>query len=133
VRAWLDHTVEEAKRTGYVETLLGRRRYLPEIRSENRGVAQFAERMATNTPLQGTAADMIKKAMLEIDRELGASKRRWRSLMVLQIHDELLFDAPAAEADRVAAMVREAMEGVVKLEVPVVVDVGRGKNWAEAH
>jgi DNA polymerase-1 len=133
VRAWLDRTVEEAKRTGYVETLLGRRRYLPEIRSENRGVAQFAERMATNTPLQGTAADMIKKAMLEIDRELLAHRRRWHALMVLQIHDELLFDAPAAEADRLAAMVREKMEGVVRLDVPVVVDVGRGKNWAEAH
>jgi DNA polymerase-1 len=133
VRAWLDRTVEEARRAGYVETLLGRRRYLPEIQSENRGVAQFAERMATNTPLQGTAADMIKKAMLAIDRELAAPRRRWRSLMVLQIHDELLFDVPAAEADRLAAMVREKMEGVVRLEVPVIVDVGRGASWAEAH
>ncbi len=133
VRSWLDRTVEEARRTGYVETLLGRRRYLPEIQSENRGVAQFAERMATNTPLQGTAADMIKKAMLAIDRELAATPRRWRSLMVLQIHDELLFDAPAAEAARLEALVRERMEGVVRLAVPVVVDIGRGKNWAEAH
>ena len=89
--------------------------------------------MATNTPLQGTAADMIKKAMLAIDRELGSRGRRWRSLMVLQIHDELLFDVPAAEADRLTALVRGKMEGVVRLEVPVVVDVGRGPNWAEAH
>jgi DNA polymerase-1 len=89
--------------------------------------------MATNTPLQGTAADMIKKAMLEIDRELTGHGRRWRSLMVLQIHDELLFDAPGAEADRLTEMVRETMESVVKLDVPVVVDVGRGGNWAEAH
>ncbi|HWR98458.1 MAG TPA: DNA polymerase, partial [Candidatus Methanoperedens sp.] len=143
VRAWLDRTVEEARRTGYVETLLGRRRYLPEIQSENRGVAQFAERMATNTPLQGTAADMIKKAMLAIDRALkgtvpfsgGREKKAvpFRALMVLQIHDELLFDVPEAEADRLAAMVRAHMEGVVRLAVPVVVDVGRGPNWAVAH
>jgi DNA polymerase-1 len=133
VRAWLDRTVEEARRTGYVETLLGRRRYLPEIQSENRGVAQFAERMATNTPLQGTAADMIKKAMLAIDRELTGPRSRWRSLMVLQIHDELLFDAPEAEADKLTALVREKMEGVVRLDVSVVVDVGRGPNWASAH
>jgi DNA polymerase-1 len=148
VRAWLDRTVEEARRTGYVETLLGRRRYLPEIQSTNRGVAQFAERMATNTPLQGTAADMIKKAMLEIDRELsgpaaagpagragggGAPGSRWRALMVLQIHDELLFDVPADEADRLVALVRERMEGVVRLAVPVVVDIGRGPSWAAAH
>jgi DNA polymerase I len=142
VRAWLDRTVEEARRTGYVETLLGRRRYLPEIRSENRGVAQFAERMATNTPLQGTAADMIKKAMLGIDRALkgadlflGQKNKSvpFKALMVLQIHDELLFDAPREEADRLEALVREQMEGVVRLAVPVVVDVGRGKNWAEAH
>ncbi|HEY5998737.1 MAG TPA: DNA polymerase I, partial [bacterium] len=133
VRAWLDRTVVEARRTGYVETLLGRRRYLPEIQSSNRGVAQFAERMATNTPLQGTAADMIKKAMLAIDGELTAAVGRWRSLMVLQIHDELLFDVPLAEADALAAMVREKMEGVVRLAVPVVVDVGRGANWAQAH
>jgi len=143
VRSWLDRTVEEARRTGYVETLLGRRRYLPEIRSENRGVAQFAERMATNTPLQGTAADMIKKAMLAIDRALkgtdlffGEKKNKsvpFKALMVLQIHDELLFDAPEAEAERLTALVREKMEGVVKLDVPVVVDVGRGPNWAAAH
>jgi DNA polymerase-1 len=96
-------------------------------------VAQFAERMATNTPLQGTAADMIKKAMLAIDRELAAPGVGWRALMVLQIHDELLFDAPAAEVDAVVAMVREKMEGVVRLDVPVVVDVGRGPTWASAH
>jgi DNA polymerase-1 len=133
VRVWLDRTIEEAKRTGYVETLLGRRRYLPEIASTNRSVAQFAERMAINTPVQGTAADMIKQAMLAIDRELAAPGRRWRALMVLQIHDELLFEVPEAEAERLIALVRERMEGVMKLAVPVKVDVGRGKNWAEAH
>jgi DNA polymerase-1 len=128
VRAWLDRTVEEARRTGYVETLLGRKRHLPEIQSTNRGVAQFAERMATNTPLQGTAADMIKKAMLAIDRDLPPG-----ALMVLQIHDELLFDVPEPLADAVTALVRERMEGVVRLSVPVIVDIGRGPNWAEAH
>jgi DNA polymerase-1 len=133
VRAWLDRTIAEARRTGYVETLLGRRRYLPEIASKNRGVAQFAERMAINTPVQGTAADMIKQAMLALHRELHGAGSRWRSLMVLQIHDELLFEAPAAEAERLEALVRERMEGVMKLDVPVRVDVGRGMNWAEAH
>jgi DNA polymerase-1 len=133
VRAWLDRTIEEARRTGYVETLLGRRRYLPEIASANRSVAQFAERMAINTPVQGTAADMIKQAMLAIDRELGAPQHRWRALMVLQIHDELLFEVPEGEADRLVAMVTERMEGVMRLAVPVKVDVGRGLNWAEAH
>ena len=135
VRVWLDRTIEEAKRAGYVETLLGRRRYLPEIASTNRSVAQFAERMAINTPVQGTAADMIKQAMLAIDRELekGTDLFSYRALMVLQIHDELLFEVPEGEADRLVAMVREKMEGVMRLAVPVKVDVGRGKNWAEAH
>jgi len=146
VRVWLDRTIEEARRAGYVETLLGRRRYLPEIASTNRSVAQFAERMAINTPVQGTAADMIKQAMLAIDRELEKEKgtdsfspRKNRSvpfsqpLMVLQIHDELLFEVPEGEADRLVAMVREKMEGVMRLSVPVKVDVGRGANWAEAH
>jgi len=146
VRVWLDRTIEEAKRAGYVETLLGRRRYLPEIASSNRSVAQFAERMAINTPVQGTAADMIKQAMLAIDRELEKetgtdlfSPRKNKSvpvsrpLMVLQIHDELLFEVPEGEAEALVAMVREKMEGVMKLAVPVKVDVGTGKNWAEAH
>ena len=146
MRVWLDRTIEEARRAGYVETLLGRRRYLPEIASTNRSVAQFAERMAINTPVQGTAADMIKQAMLAIDRELEKEKgtdsfspRKNRSvpfsqpLMVLQIHDELLFEVPEGEADRLVAMVREKMEGVMRLSVPVKVDVGRGANWAEAH
>jgi len=133
VRVWLDKTIEEAKRAGYVETLLGRRRYLPEIASSNRSVAQFAERMAINTPVQGTAADMIKQAMLAIDRELSAPGSRWRALMVLQIHDELLFEVPEGEAERLVALVREKMEGVMKLAVPIKVDVGRGLNWAEAH
>ncbi|MHB8834317.1 MAG: DNA polymerase I [Candidatus Methylomirabilia bacterium] len=128
VRVWLDRTIEEARRAGYVETLLGRRRYLPEITSTNRSVAQFAERMAINTPVQGTAADMIKQAMLAIDHELEKGQ-----LMVLQIHDELLFEVPEGEADRLVAMVREKMEGVMRLAVPVRVDVGTGMNWAEAH
>ncbi len=132
VRVWLDRTIEQARRAGYVETLLGRRRYLPEIASKNRSVAQFAERMAINTPVQGTAADMIKQAMLAIDRALQENPFS-RALMVLQIHDELLFEVPAGEADGLVALVREKMEGVMKLVVPVRVDVGRGKNWAEAH
>ncbi len=133
VREYLDRTVAEARRAGSVTTLLGRKRYLPELSSSNRTVVQFAERMAVNTPVQGSAADLIKKAMLEIHRELTCHGGEWSSLMVLQIHDELLFEAPEEEADRLAEMVREKMEGVMDLAIPIRVDLGRGLNWAEAH
>jgi DNA polymerase-1 len=133
VRAFLDSTLEKARIDGFVTTLLGRKRFLPELAARNRNVVQFAERMATNTPVQGSAADLIKKAMLEIHAELLRPAAEWGTLMVLQIHDELLFDVPEEEVDRLVAMVREKMEGVMDLAVPLTVDVGVGSNWDEAH
>ena len=131
VRRFLDATVEAAKRDGFVRTLLGRRRYLPDLASRNRVLRQAAERMAVNTVIQGTAADLIKKAMVEVAQALedqGLSAR-----MILQVHDELVFEVSEAEADQLESLVRDRMESVYALEVPLVVDVGLGSNWREAH
>jgi DNA polymerase-1 len=133
VRAFLDATLEKARIDGFVSTLLGRKRYLPELAARNRNIVQFAERMAINTPVQGSAADLIKKAMLEIHRELSRPAGKWRSSMVLQIHDELLFEVPEKEKGRLAKMVRGKMEGVLELAVPLTVDIGTGPNWDAAH
>ncbi|HET8732584.1 MAG TPA: DNA polymerase I, partial [Anaeromyxobacteraceae bacterium] len=131
VKRWLDATVASAKETGEVRTLWGRRRELPDIRSRNPGLRQAAERMAVNTPIQGTAADIVKLAMLRVDRALAAERLSAR--MILQVHDELVLEAPAAEADRAEAVVREAMEGAATLRVPLDVEVGRAPSWAGAH
>jgi DNA polymerase-1 len=131
VRRFLDETVEVAKQQGYVTTLLGRRRYLPDLVSRNRVLRQAAERMAVNTVIQGTAADLIKKAMVEVDTALGAQDLRSR--MILQVHDELVFEAREAEVDRVVELARTTMQDVYPLKVPLVVDVGLGQNWREAH
>jgi DNA polymerase-1 len=131
VRAYLDATVADARTRGYVTTVLGRRRYLPELRAKDPGVRQFAERAATNTPIQGSAADLIKLAMLELRRRLRDAGSR--AQMLLQVHDELLLEAPEDEADAVRALVRSAMEGVWSLRVPLRVDVRDGANWAQAH
>jgi DNA polymerase-1 len=131
VRRFLDATVEAAKRDGFVRTLLGRRRYLPDLTSRNRVLRQAAERMAVNTVIQGTAADLIKKAMVEVVQvleEQGLSAR-----MILQVHDELVFEVSEAEAGQLESLVRDRMESVYALEVPLVVDVGLGSNWREAH
>ncbi len=131
VRAWLDATIAQAHGDGYVETVLGRRRYIPELSSNNYQDRQYGERISANTPIQGSAADICKLAMLAIDRDLRAAKLETR--MLLQIHDELVFEAPEAEVERVVAIARERMEHAYPLEVPLVVDVGVGDNWAEAH
>lgn len=131
VRRFLDETVLEARERGYVRTLLGRRRYLPDLASRNRVLRNAAERMAVNTVIQGTAADLIKKAMVDVDRALAAGGHRAR--MILQVHDELVFEAPAEEAEAVGALARERMESVFALRVPLVVEVGTGRNWREAH
>ncbi len=131
VRAWLDRTIETARAEGAVETLYGRRRLLPDIASRNPAVRQAAERMAVNTPIQGTAADLIKRAMLSADRLLR--ERRLAARMILQVHDELIFEAPEAEAEDVAVLAREAMETAGALDVPLEVTVGVGRNWAEIH
>lgn len=129
VREFLDRTIQEAHQWGYVTTLCRRRRYLPDLRSRNRNVREFAERTAINTPIQGAAADLIKLAMLRIHRDL--SQRGLLSRMTLQVHDELLFEVPRSEVQEMVALVREGMEGVMKLKVPLVVDISLGPNWGE--
>jgi DNA polymerase-1 len=131
VRRFLDETIAAASEAGYVRTLLGRRRYLPDLRSRNRALRQAAERMAVNTVIQGTAADLIKKAMVEVQQALRDAGLRAR--MLLQVHDELVFEAPASELAALTALVKKHMEGVYALKVPLVADVGVGNNWREAH
>jgi DNA polymerase-1 len=130
VRAFLDRQVEIARAQGYVETLLGRRRYISDLRDKNFNVRAFAERTAQNTPLQGSAADLIKVAMVRIHHALRRDGLRTR--MLLQVHDELVFEAPEDEVERVRPLVKGLMEGAATLTVPLVVDIGVGKNWLEA-
>jgi DNA polymerase-1 len=129
VRAFIEKTLEQTRREGCVRTLFGRVRPIPDIESRNPNQRGFAERTAINTPLQGTAADLIKLAMIAIDRQL--TERALKTRMVLQVHDELLFEVPADEAAEVEALVRAEMEGVVKLDVPLVADLAFGPNWRD--
>ena len=131
IRKFMSDTVEFARQHGYVETITGRRRYLRDIRSSNATIRGAAERNAINTPIQGTAADMIKLAMIQIHRELAARKLKTR--MILQVHDELIFDLHAPERDAVTALVEDKMKNALSLDVPVVVELGAGNNWLEAH
>jgi DNA polymerase-1 len=130
VRAWLDKTVEEARQRGFVETLFGRRRYIPELRDRNFSIRAFGERTATNSPLQGSAADLIKIAMIRIHAAL--KRERLGTRMLLQVHDELVFEMPEPERGAAQALVKREMEGVASLAVPLVVSVGAGKNWIDA-
>jgi DNA polymerase I len=131
VRRFYDRMLEHARQRGYVETMLGRRRYLPEILSDNGGMRQLAERVATNTPIQGSAADIIKVAMVRLSDRMR--EERLRADMVLQIHDELLVECAEGELKRALTVIRETMENAVRLVVPVVVDIGTGTSWAQAH
>ena len=131
VKRWLDATVARARETAEVRTLWGRRRELPEIRARNPVLRQAAERMAVNTPIQGTAADIIKLAMLRVDRALAG--QRLDARMLLQVHDELVLEVAEGEVAAAEALVRQAMEGAAELRVPLDVEVGRGRSWAEAH
>ena len=131
VRAYMDTVVKRAKEEGYVATLFGRRRWLPELKSSNFNLRSFGERVALNMPIQGTAADLIKLAMLHVQRalkEAGLSAR-----LILQVHDELIVECPEAEAQTVQDLLRREMEGVAALSVPLEVSAGVGKSWAEAH
>ncbi len=130
VRDFLDGQVELARDKGYVETLSGRRRYVPEVRDRNFNIRSYGERTAQNSPLQGSAADLIKLAMIEIHRVLR--DERLESRLLLQVHDELVLEVPPAELDHVQAVVREHMEGAAQLEVPLVVEMGVGSNWLDA-
>jgi DNA polymerase-1 len=129
VQAFIEKTLEETRKTGSVRTLFGRVRPIPDIESRNANQRGFAERTAINTPLQGTAADLIKLAMISIDRKL--TERGLKTRMVLQVHDELLFEVPADETEEIEELVRTEMEGVVKLNVPLVADLGFGANWRD--
>ena len=129
IRQYIDWQVASAREKGWVTTLKGRRRSLPEINSSNRALRQNAERIALNSPIQGSAADLIKVAMIEVDRALR--EKFPQAKMILQVHDELVFDVPERQAEEVGELVRERMENAVRLEVPVRVDLGRGRNWLE--
>lgn len=131
VRNYMDDSVKKAQAKGYSETLIGRRRFLKNINSNNRVVRQFEERVAINMPIQGTAADMIKLAMIKIHNEL--KKQRTKTKMVLQVHDELVFDAHKDEVDDLRPMIKEIMETAMPVDVPIVVDTGVGDNWLDAH
>ncbi len=131
VRTWLDQTVERAHKTGFVITLLGRRRYIPELSSNSSMIRQAGERIAANTPIQASAADLCKVAMLNIQKELHT--RNLKTRMLLQIHDELVFETPLEEVAEVKTLTKEAMESVHPLRVPLIVDVGDGDNWSQAH
>jgi DNA polymerase-1 len=128
VRRWLDLTIADVRRTGVSVNLFGRRRPIPDMNSRNPTARNFAERIAVNTPLQGAAADLIKLAMIRIDEKL----RGMQAKMLLQVHDELVLEAPPEEVEEVSALVKSAMEGVRKLEVPLLVDIGSGENWRDA-
>lgn len=131
VKDYIEATKAEAHERGYVTTVLGRRRYLPELASADRVTKEMAERMAVNTPIQGSAADLIKRAMVEIYGEIV--ERGLEAKMILQVHDELLFEVPDDEADEVENLVVDKMVGVVELDVPITVDAKWGKSWSEAH
>jgi DNA polymerase-1 len=130
VRAWLDRQTELARERGYVETIFGRRRYIPEVQDRNFNTRAFGERQSQNAPLQGSAADLIKIAMARLHRALAVGG--FKARLLLQVHDELVLEAPVAEVDAVSALVREHMEGAASLSVPLVVGVGVGDNWLDA-
>ena len=130
VKSFIEDTIVKAKEVGYVTTLLNRRRYVPELASEDNSVRQFGERIAVNTPVQGSAADMIKLAMINIQRRLV--REGLKAKMILQVHDELLFEVPEEELAVTKNIVVEEMEGVILLTVPLKADSGVGKNWREA-
>lgn len=131
IKAFMEHQIEFARKNGYVETLKNRRRYLPEINSPNANIRNFAERNAINAPIQGTAADLIKIAMISVWNEF--QKQNLQSKMILQVHDELVFDVYKPELEIVKKIVKEKMESAMTLNVPLIVDINIGENWLEAH
>ena len=131
IKEYMNKTIEFARENGYAETIMGRRRYLRDINSNNAVVRGFAERNAINAPIQGSSADMIKIAMINIFREF--EERNLKSKMILQVHDELVFDTNKNELEIVKQIVEDKMKNAIKMNVPVVVDMNSGKNWLEAH
>jgi DNA polymerase-1 len=131
VKLFMDNSIRIARSKGYVETMFGRRRYLPEVHSNNATVRGMAERNAINSPIQGSAADIIKIAMISVYNAF--LRQRVKSTMIIQVHDELVFDVLEDELELVTNLIRKEMEGAVALQVPLLVDIGHGKNWFEAH
>jgi DNA polymerase-1 len=131
VKQYMDNTRELAKQQGYVETIFGRRLYLPEINSRNAAMRQYAERTAINAPMQGTAADIIKRAMLACDAWIGLDNPDVK--MIMQVHDELVFEVAEARLSEYMETIRGIMSGAAELHVPLLVEVGSGENWDEAH
>ena len=131
VKIYMKQTVEDARALGYTLTLMNRKRYLPDLNSKNRQAREAAERIAINSPIQGSAADLIKLAMINLDRKIAQQKLNSR--MILQVHDELLFECPSEEEEKMRALVKKEMEEVMPLKVPLVVDIGWGENWNDAH
>jgi DNA polymerase-1 len=131
VKQYIQDTIETARGRGYVETLLGRRRYIPDLKSQNRNIRQAAERQAINMPIQGTAADLIKLAMIQIDKHIR--NEEFETRMILQVHDELVFEAVKKEMPRISDIIVGEMATALKLDVPIVVDMGQGENWFVAH
>ena len=129
IKDFMEKTKESAKEKGYVETLFNRRRYIPELKSNNYMVRQFGERAAMNTPIQGTAADIMKIAMLKVFKEI--EKRGLKSKIVLQVHDEMMIEAPIEEAEMVKNIVKESMESAVTLKIPLIAEVSEAENWYE--
>ena len=131
VKKYLDTTVADAKEKGYVTTLFGRRRYIPEINATNFMQRSFGERVAMNTPIQGTAADIIKIAMVNVHREL--KNAGLKSKLILQVHDELIIEAPKSEAEKAKEILEECMVKAASLSVPLLAESGTGESWYDAH
>ena len=131
LKSYIQEQIDFARENGYVQTVLGRRRYLKDINSQNAIVRGGAERNAVNAPIQGSAADIIKIAMINIHKKL--TSENWKSKMLLQVHDELVFDVHNSELEKIQPMIKHKMEQAFKLDVPLVVELGRGENWLEAH
>lgn len=131
IRNYMDTLIKEAAETGSVSTIFNRKRAIPELKSPNRNIRQLGERLAINSPVQGSAADIIKVSMINIWRRLG--KEGFRTRMLLQVHDELLFEVPEGEKDTVLRLVKEEMENAIHIRVPLKVDMSIGRNWGEAH
>ena len=130
LKKFMESQIHQAREKGYVETILGRRRYLKDINSRNHVVRSFAERIAVNAPIQGSAADIIKIAMINLQKVL---KENYQTKMLLQVHDELVFDVPKSELETIKPIIKETMENAVKMQVPLEVEIGVGQNWLEAH
>jgi DNA polymerase-1 len=128
VREYLDNVIIDAKNNGYTKTLYNRVRYIPELQSSNKNLIGFGERTAMNAPIQGTAADIIKKAMVKVSERIQGMK----SILIAQVHDELLFDVYPSELEQLQKIVKDTMENIVELKVPLLVDGGAGDNWLES-